>query len=145
MQQVESAQAVAGKGLLGDRYSAAAGTFSDRPGTAEDAAAIDPETQITLIEAEAMEAAARDCEISISPAESRRNLLLRGVPLNHLVGQEFFVGPVRLRGLKLCEPCGHLEKLTVKGIKQALLHRGGLRAEILTSGPLRPGDAVRPI
>ncbi len=69
---------------------------------------------------------------------------MRGVPLNHLVGREFQIGPVRLRGIKLCEPCGHLEKMTVPGIEKALLHRGGLRAEILTSGTLRPGDPVKP-
>ncbi|HTQ39345.1 MAG TPA: MOSC domain-containing protein [Pirellulales bacterium] len=143
MQPVESAQAIAAKGLQGDRYSAGSGTFSDWPDTAADPTTIDPETQITLIEAEALEAVARDCEVTIAPAQSRRNLLVRGVPLNHLVGREFLVGPVRLRGIKLCEPCGHLEKLTVPGIRQALLHRGGLRAEILTSGTLQAGDVVR--
>ena len=68
---------------------------------------------------------------------------MRNVPLNHLVGQEFTIGEVRLRGLRLCEPCGHLEKLTQPGIIKALLHRGGLRAEILSDGTLNPGDIVR--
>jgi MOSC domain-containing protein YiiM len=145
MQRVESAQAVAAKGLTGDRYCTGDGTFSDWPGAAANSSAIDPETQVTLIEAEAVEAVNRDCELAFEAAQSRRNLLVRGVPLNHLVGREFQVGPVRLRGIKLCEPCGHLEKLTLPRLKQALLHRGGLRAEILTNGELKPGDMVRPL
>jgi MOSC domain-containing protein YiiM len=145
MQQVQSVQAIAGKGLRGDRYSFARGTFSDQPDDAPEPETTKPGTQVTLIEAEAIEAAAHDCEIVIEPAQSRRNLLVRDVPLNHLVGREFFVGQVRLRGIKLCEPCGHLEKLTIEGVKKALLHRGGLRAEILASGELQPGDVVRPI
>jgi MOSC domain-containing protein YiiM len=76
--------------------------------------------------------------------KSRRNLLTRGVPLNHLIGREFTVGEVVLRGIRLCEPCDHLEGLTVKGIKDGLHHRGGLRAEILHGGTLQPGDAIRP-
>jgi MOSC domain-containing protein YiiM len=137
MHRVESAQAVAGSGLEGNRYSVGGSAL-------QSGAKPKPGQQITLIEAEALEAAARECDVAIDACQSRRNLLVRGVPLNHLVGCEFQVGAVRLLGIKLCEPCGHLEKLTVPGIEQALLHRGGLRADILTSGTLQPGDAVRP-
>jgi MOSC domain-containing protein YiiM len=143
MQQVESAEAVAGEGLKGDRYCAGNGTFSK--GAAKPGNKYYPrDRQITLIEAEALEAAARDCNVAIQGAQSRRNLLVRGVPLNHLVEREFTIGQVRIRGLRLCEPCGHLERLSVPGIEKALLHRGGLRAEILSSGTLSLGDAVRP-
>ena len=144
MQALETASAVAGAGLEGDRYSRGDGTFSKpTPNAANKNYPAD--RQITLIEAEALEAAARDYELAVKPDETRRNLLVRGVPLNHLVGQEFLVGDVRLRGLRLCEPCGHLEKLTaLDGIKKALLHRGGLRAEILAGGNLRLGDTIRP-
>jgi len=69
----------------------------------------------------------------------------RGVPLNHLVGREFWVGAVRLRGTRLCEPCLHLERLTGQpGVRAALVHRGGLRADILTAGVVRVGEVVRP-
>jgi MOSC domain-containing protein YiiM len=144
MQAVDHANAIAGAGLEGDRYSSGSGTFSKpTPDAANKNYPAD--RQITLIEAEALDAAARDYELTVQPDETRRNLLVRGVPLNHLVGQEFLVGDVRLRGLRLCEPCGHLEKLTaLDGIKKALLHRGGLRAEILTTGELHPNDTVRP-
>ena len=143
MEQVESAQAVAGEGLEGDRYRSGNGTFSKsaaKPGNKY----YPRDRQVTLIEAEDLEAAARDCDVKIEAAQSRRNLLVRDVPLNHLVEREFTVGEIRLRGLRLCEPCGHLEKLTVPGIQQALMHRCGLRAEILSSGILRAGDSVRP-
>jgi MOSC domain-containing protein YiiM len=68
----------------------------------------------------------------------------RGVPLNHLVGREFTVGGVRLRGIKLCEPCAHMESLSRPGARKALLHRGGLRAQILESGTIRAGDPIAP-
>lgn len=133
MQQRDSVTAVAGRGLEGDRYFAAKGTFSNaKPGRA-----------ITLIESEAVEAASKTYEVDIDPGETRRNIVTRGVPLNHLVDQEFSVGDVRLRGVKLCEPCGHLEKLTEKGVKKPLIHRGGLRAEILNDGTIGVGDPVR--
>jgi hypothetical protein len=163
MHRVDVATAVAGAGLEGDRYSSGNGTFS-KPSTGATGSASAsansaptltntgkasgaqaPDRQITLIETEALEAAGRDYELTIGPDQTRRNLLVRNVPLNHLVGKEFLVGEVRLRGLRLCEPCGHLEKLTaIDGVKTALLHRGGLRAEILTDGTLHPGDTVRP-
>jgi MOSC domain-containing protein YiiM len=131
---VEDVRAVAGRGLEGDRYFDRAGTFSKR----------DPESrEITLIEQEAVDAAQRSYDVEVDPAETRRNVLTEGVPLNHLVDEEFTVGEVRLRGLKLCEPCGHLERVTAKGVREPLIHRGGLRAQILTDGVIRVGDPVR--
>lgn len=134
MRSVDSVQAFAGKGLEGDRYFEFTGTYSKKGG---------PEREITLIESEAVEAAARDYELKADPGKIRRNLVTHGVALNHLVGREFKVGGVRLRGIRLSEPCGHMESLSgVAGIRQALVHRGGLRAEILEGGLIRVGDAV---
>ena len=130
----ESIEAVAGRGLSGDRYFRNEGTFSKKDA---------PDREVTLIEGEAIDALASECEITISFGEARRNLVTRGVPLNHLVGKEFVVGDVVLRGIRLCEPCGHLEKLTIKGIEKGLCHRGGLRAQILQGGLLRVGDKIR--
>jgi MOSC domain-containing protein YiiM len=128
---VESTHAEPGRGLDGDRYR--------RNGSAGR-----PDQEVTLIEMEALEALARECQIEIEAFKSRRNLMTRGVPLNHLVGREFTVGDVVLRGIRLCEPCDHLEMLTVKGIKDGLHHRGGLRAEVVKGGTLRSGDTIRP-
>jgi MOSC domain-containing protein YiiM len=131
---VEHREAVAGQGLEGDRYFRQEGTFS-KPGS--------PDREVTLIEVEAIEALAKEYSISVEPSQTRRNLVTQGVPLNHLVGKEFTIGAVLLRGLRLCEPCGHLEKLTIQGIKDGLKHRGGLRAQIVQSGTLRQGDVIR--
>ena len=130
---VTEVRAVRGKGLEGDRYFSGLGTYSNNPGLGR---------EVTLVEIEAIEALKRDCDVEISPGESRRNIVTRGVPLNHLVGQEFRVGEVTLRGIRLCEPCSHLEGLSRKGVQRGLVHRGGLRAEILTGGVIRVGDPV---
>jgi MOSC domain-containing protein YiiM len=130
---VPNAEAIAGRGLVGDRYFAKDGTFSSKDG---------PEREVTLVEAEALEGLAREYQIELQPNQSRRNLLTRGVPLNHLVGKTFTVGNVALRGIRLCEPCGHLEKLTCVGVLKGLIHRGGLRAQILTGGALEVGAAI---
>lgn len=133
LQSVERAEAVAGQGLVGDRYFAKGGTYSEKDG---------PDREVTLIEIEALDGLASEYELKLTPAQSRRNLLTRGVPLNHLVGKTFKVGDVILRGIRLCEPCSHLEKLTCKGVEKGLKHRGGLRAQIVTGGTLAIGAKI---
>lgn len=134
---VREVQAVAGEGLEGDRYIKKAGTFSKKPGGGR---------QITLIELESVEALKRDLKIHLEPAETRRNIVTRGVPLNHLVGRQFRLGrDVVLQGVRLCEPCDHLESLTFRGVREALLHRGGLRADIINGGTIKVGDPITPI
>lgn len=134
MHAVDSVVAVKGRGLQGDRK------FRDGKGGKDDS----PQQELTLIEAEAVEAVNRDCGMSLAADETRRNVVTRGVALNHLVGRTFRVGAARCRGIELCEPCGHLEKLTGKPVVKALLHRGGLRAEILEGGEIRVGDSITP-
>jgi MOSC domain-containing protein YiiM len=129
----QSANAIAGRGLEGDRYLDGMGHWSKDPGVGR---------QITLIEIEAIEALQREKKIVIAAGDARRNVVTRGVPLNHLVGREFHVGAVCLRGLRLCEPCEHLEGLTTKGVLTGLLHRGGLRADIISGGTISVGDAI---
>ena len=99
--------------------------------------------ELTLIETETLEALPA-LGVKVSAAETRRNVATAGVPLNHLVGREFRVGAVRLRGTRLCEPCKYLEGLTQAGAMLALLHRGGLRAQILNDGVIRVGDTIQP-
>lgn len=137
MKEVTSSQVVEARGLTGDRYAAGQGAFQ------KGKSAPDPKQAITLIEVESLDAVARDFQLSVSHAESRRNLLTQGVPLNHLVGQRFWVGDVVLEGVELCEPCSHLEKLNFQGLKKALVHRGGLRAMVITGGTITSGDAIR--
>ncbi len=136
LQPVTSAKAVPGQGLEGDRYFKRTGTFV-KPGKP-----MSEGMEATLIESEALDGLAREYQIALDPASSRRNILTRGIALNHLVGQTFSVGSVRMKGIKLCEPCGHLESLTQKGVKNGLIHRGGLRAQILTAGEIHIGDSI---
>jgi MOSC domain-containing protein YiiM len=133
MKSVREVRAIRGKGLEGDRYAAKLGTYSNDPGSGRD---------VTLIEMEALEALQRDYQIALEAGLARRNIVTRGVYLNHLVDKEFSAGAVVLRGTRLCEPCAHMEKLTVKGALRGLIHRGGLRAEIVKGGMIRVGDAV---
>jgi MOSC domain-containing protein YiiM len=133
MLAVEQVNAVAGRGLEGDRKF----RRDDLPPTKNG-----PDRELTLIEFEAIEAVNRDCEVELTPIETRRNVVTRGVALNHLVGRRFRVGDVLLEGIRLCEPCDHLESLTRPGVREALSHRGGLRAQILEGGPIRVGDPI---
>ncbi len=136
---VNEVRAVPGKGLEGDRYFKQIGTYSGKSGPG----GLPPAREVTMIEIETIEALKRDYGIELDLGASRRNIVTRGVPLNHLVDREFQVGEVALRGIRLCEPCAHLEKLTSKELLGALVHRGGLRAQILADGIIRVGDSIR--
>jgi MOSC domain-containing protein YiiM len=141
MEGKEATEALAGRGLRGDRYFRNEGTFSDsegeRAGESEERG-----RDLTLVEGEALDAIVREADVHLDPGAHRRNLTTRGVALNHLVGERFRVGEVLCRGDRLCEPCSHLAALTVEEALPALVHRGGLRVDILESGAIRVGDAV---
>lgn len=135
METVPEARVIAGRGLEGDRYALGTGHYSGKPGGGG--------RELTLIETEALEALLA-LGVKLGAAESRRNIATAGVPLNHLVGREFWVGGVKLRGTRLCEPCKYLDGLTQDGAMSALIHRGGLRAQILNDGLIRAGDTIKP-
>jgi MOSC domain-containing protein YiiM len=124
--RVDSVDAVAGRGLAGDRYHDGRGTFGG-PGRG---------FELTLVEAEALD------EADLAWEQARRNVVTRGISLNALVGRPFRIGPVECVGRRLAEPCAHLEKLTRPGIMRPLVHRAGLRADIVTGGPIAVGDPI---
>ena len=126
---VESVVAIAGRGLDGDRYAAGRGTFSG-PGRGY---------QLTLVEAETLD------ELKVSWERARRNVVTRGVSLNPLVGRRFRIGEVECIGRRLCEPCAHLERVSGAGLLRPLVHRGGLRADILVGGTIELGDELVPL
>lgn len=142
MESIAEARAVPARGLKGDRYFSGRGLYSTKPSLGG--------REVTLIEMEAVEALFSGIEnaegktlgIKLSAAETRRNIATAGVPLNHLVGRTFRVGEVLMQGTRLCEPCKHLEDLTHRGVLVGLIHRGGLRARILTEGTIRVGDGI---
>lgn len=143
MRSLDEVRAIPGRGLEGDRYFFGIGYYSKSP--------IRGGRDVTLIEIETVEALSRDLPdtagkglgIGFTAANSRRNIATAGVPLNHLVDREFRAGAVLMRGTRLCEPCRYLEELTYPGVFSGLIHRGGLRAEVLSEGVIRVGDPVR--
>jgi MOSC domain-containing protein YiiM len=143
MEERTDAEAIAGKGLRGDRYFSEieTGTFVEWEADEERHDGYD----LTLIEQEAVTAIERESGIELAPGEHRRNIETRDVALNHLVGQRFRIGDAICRGDRLCEPCDHLQRITQDGVLQALVHRGGLRADVLEDGMIRPGDVIEPL
>ncbi len=136
MRSLDAARAVPGRGLEGDRYFYGEGAFSRWPG---------PRREVTLIDADALAEAEAAFGVAVSAGEHRRNLVVAGVPLADLIKKTFVVGGVRMRGVRVCAPCKYLARVTGQAaIFDALVGRGGLRAEVLTEGTIRAGDAVRP-
>ena len=129
MQAVNEIRAIPGRGLEGDRY------FDHEEKR--------PDRELTLVEAEAIEAFRSEFKIDFDLNGTRRNVVTRGVPLNHLVGKEFWICDVKARGLRLCEPCATLQRLSHPKVLPGLVHRGGLRAQILSEGMIRVGEAIR--
>jgi MOSC domain-containing protein YiiM len=113
---------VSDDGVVGDRYSES--------------------RDLTLIEAEALEAFHSETGIELSAAESRRQVLTRGIRLNDLVGARFRVGEVECVGQEWCEPCNHLQSMTREGVLRGMVHRAGLRADIVRRGRIAVGDEV---
>jgi hypothetical protein len=124
-------RAIAGRGLDGDRHVSGTGTFpSGLPGSA-----------LTIIAAEVCES----FDPPLTPDEHRRNLVTRGIDVNGLVGRSFTIGDVRCRGMRLCEPCTVVQRYAGRPVLRALVHRGGLRADILEDGEIKLGDQVQTI
>jgi MOSC domain-containing protein YiiM len=138
MEELQEATCVAGRGIVGDRYYSGTGTYSPKPDVRE----------VTLIEQEALDALARNDPplqggaITLAPVDHRRNLTVRGVPLNHLVGRRFRVGEVILRGGRLNFPCKYLEELLGLPVYLPLYNRSGLNCSIERGGVIRPGDGI---
>lgn len=138
MESRERVEAVAGRGLRGDRYFERAGSWNGEAGRD-----LPPgDRAITLIEAEALEHVERETGIDLAPGAHRRNVVTRGVAVDHLVGERFRVGDAVCEGIDLCEPCGYLERLTEDGIYEALVHRGGLNVRVIETGDVAVGDPV---
>jgi MOSC domain-containing protein YiiM len=129
LSRVNEAEALAGRGLAGDRYAAGRGTFSG-PGRGY---------ELTLVEAEVLD------EIELPWGQARRNIVTHDIALNGLVGRRFRIGSVECVGRRLAEPCAHLEGLARPGLLRPLVHRGGLRADIIEGGTIRLGDEIQAV
>jgi len=132
MMSVPEVRALADRGLEGDRFFRDSWTKAKRPDKA-----------VTLIEEETLEAAAAELGTDIFADKTRRNIVTRGAPLIELLDREFLIGGVLMRGIRLFEPCAHLERVSkIPGIFRALEHRSGLKAAILSDGLIRAGDPI---
>jgi MOSC domain-containing protein YiiM len=130
----QSVRAIPGRGLVGDRYFLGTGTFSPHPQK--------PDFEITLIQQEHIQSFVERTGIPFTASDARRNLVTVGIDLNTLVGCDFQVGSVKLRGIRLCEPCNYLAKQTRPEVLPGLVHQGGLRAQILTEGEIHQCDPI---
>ena len=130
---VEQAHVVPGMGIEGDRYYKLSVSSDNQNRTGR---------QLTLIENEAIEAICKVEGIPLRADQTRRNIVTRGISLNDLVGQEFIIGSIKARGIRLCEPCDYLAKRTDPRVLDSMAHRGGLRADILTEGIIHLNDIV---
>lgn len=137
MNSITEAHAVAGRGIVGDRYYEKKGTFSPEPHKAD--------FELTMIEQENVDEFAELSGLPFTAKDARRNLVTTGIELNALVGTEFYIGEAKLKAIRLCEPCNYLAKTTYPETLKGLLHKGGLRVQILESGRIRIGDEIREI
>jgi MOSC domain-containing protein YiiM len=136
MHRVTAVEAVAGRGLAGDRYALGGGTWAQYP---------ELEKQVTLIDRDDVAAVAAETASDLTAGDTRRNIVTSGIDLASLVGQWFTVGDVLLFGMKRCPPCTHLERLTGVRLIKAMVDRGGINAAVFVGGPIRGGDVVRPV
>jgi MOSC domain-containing protein YiiM len=136
MERRRSVEALPGLGLAGDRYALGGGTWAEYPAQ---------EKQVTLIDADDVAEVARLAGVDLSPGQTRRNVVTRGIDLPGLVGRYFLVGEVLLFGTKRCPPCAHLERLTGMRLVKPLAPRGGINAAVFSRGTVAEGDVVRPV
>ena len=119
-----------GKGIFGDRYYNQEGTFSNK-------GEIEPDRDVTLIEIEKIDALNKEYDLNITAEDFRRNIVVSNCDLNSLVGKEFQIGAVVLKGLRLCEPCKYLSnKLDNEKVLSQMVHKAGLRAQIIKGGSI---------
>lgn len=138
MREIAHAELVVGRGIAGDRYFSDSGTFSVK---LKDL----PDSELTLIESEQVDQFNAGHGTRLDYGAFRRNIITAGVRLEDFIGREFTIGDVRLRGIRLCEPCAHLAQLLGPEVLRDMVHRAGLRAAILTPGVVSAGDMIASI
>lgn len=136
MRRVPSVEAIAGRGLAGDRYALGGGTWAQYPAL---------EKQVTLIDRVAVTELSAEIGAEFGTGDTRRNLVTTDIDLPELVGHWFTVGGALLFGMKRCPPCIHLERLSGLRLVKAMVHRGGINAAVFAGAVLADGDAVRPV
>ena len=145
MRPVPEVVGEAGRGLLGDRHCRPDPATVLEPSCGPSAPPHHQVQDLSLVEGEVLDGLREEHGIDLAGAETRRNLVTRGVHLNGLVGRRFTVGSIVCEGVELCEPCASIQRQTGKPVLKPLVHRGGLYARIVESGTIRVGDAIAPV
>lgn len=124
----ESVVLIAGVGVEGDRYAEGSGYWSDSRW---------PDQELTLVDADVADA------LGVAPGALRRNVAMRGIVVDVLIGRRAAIGQAVIEGVRPCDPCAHIAELNHRpGLLRALVGRGGLRARILKGGLVAVGDAI---
>lgn len=145
MRSVPDVAGVAGRGLLGDRHCRPDPQTTLEPSCGPSAPPHHAVQDLSLVEAEVLDLLREEHGIELAGAETRRNLVTRGIRLNELVGRQFRIGTMLCEGVELCEPCVSIQRQTGKPVLKPLVHRGGLYARIVQSGSIRVGDVISPV
>lgn len=129
----QRAHLLAGRGIEGDRYAEGTGHWSPirRRGDG-----------LTLVAAETLAEVNATYGLGLTDADTRRNVTVRGLDLDATLGRELLIGGVRVRVARRCEPCQYLEGLLGRDVLIPLVHKAGVRVEILEDGEIAVGDAV---
>ena len=135
MKSITSASLVAGKGIEGDRYFTGKGTFSEQLKN-------NPAMELSLIEKEEIDKFNLTQKQSHNYGDLRRNIVTEGFRLNDYVDKEFNIGNVKLKGIRLCEPCSYLADNVNPLVLPHMLGLCGLRAQILSSGTIKQSDII---
>ncbi|KAF3984792.1 MAG: MOSC domain-containing protein [Methylococcales symbiont of Hymedesmia sp. n. MRB-2018] len=135
MQSLNVASIVSGKGIEGDRYYTGLGTFSEKLKG-------NPAVEISLIEIEEIDKFNSNHNQQLDYGDFRRNIVTEGIKLNNLVGKIFYIGNVKLKGIRLCEPCSHLAETVNQLVLPHLVGRGGLRAQIISTNKIKIGESI---
>lgn len=136
MESRTSVGAIAGRGLDGDRYALGTGHWSPIRRAGD---------EMTIIEAEAIEAIVREHGFTLGPGATRRNVTSRGVRLEELIGRRFTIGDALFAGIRRCQPCSYLEGLLDQQVLYPLVNRGGIRVEVVRGGSFSVGDRIVPL
>ncbi len=135
IESVDSAELIPSKGIVGDRYYFRTGTFSDKSD-------MRPDSELTLIESEEILAFNQTTKLNYSSDAFRRSIVTKDIRLEELIGKSFFIGEVELKGIRFCEPCAHLAGILGNEIMTHMIHKTGIRAQILKQGTIKVSDAI---
>lgn len=80
-----------------------------------------------------------DLPDSMGPELTRRNIIVSEVDLKTLYGVAFEINGIQFTGTVHCSPCPAMNRAIGPGATAALRGRGGLRAQIKSSGELKIG------